>query len=178
MSEIAERVGVRKASLYNYYPSKADLLMDLLDRSLAAWESASRPALEGPGTAEQRLGAYLKAATAFAERNPQAVVIVRMAATQIGGDLRSQVNDLLSEHEQASRGRVVDFFAEAVEKGEIEPAKPEDLALFLGTFLHGLLISQIFATTRAHEFKDHLAELWGFFWQGISGRKPQMELEQ
>ena len=79
----------------------------------------------------------------------------------------------------AERARaLVDFFAEAVEKGEIETAKPEDLALFLGTFLHGLLISQIFATTRAHEFKDHLAELWGFFWQGISGRKPQMELEQ
>ncbi len=66
MSEIAERVGVRKASLYNYYPSKADLLMDLLGRGLAAWESASRPALEGPGSAEERLGAYLKAAMAFA----------------------------------------------------------------------------------------------------------------
>ena len=178
MSEIAERVGVRKASLYNYYPSKADLLMDLLGRSLAAWESASRPALEGPGSAEERLGAYLKAAMAFAERNPQAVGIVRMAATQVGGDLRTQVNHLLTEHEQASRGRVVDFFAEAVEKGEIDPADPEDLTLFLGTFLHGLLISQIFASEKAHEFKDHLPELWGFFWRGVSGRKPRMEFKR
>lgn len=178
MSEIAERVGVRKASLYNYYDSKADLLMDLLGRSLAAWEMASRPALEGPGTTEERLGAYLKAATAFADRNPQAVGIVRMAATQVGGELRGQVNDLLTEHEQASRGRVVDFFAEAVEKGEIEPAAPEELALFLATFLHGLLISQIFATSRAHEFKDHLPQLWEFFWRGVSGRKPQMEFER
>jgi AcrR family transcriptional regulator len=178
MSEIAERVGVRKASLYNYYPSKADLLMDLLSRSLEAWESASRPALEAPGTAEERLGTYLKAATAFAESNPQAVGIVRVAATQVGGDLRNRVNDLLTEHEQASRGRVIDFFAEAVENGEIEPAAPEDLALFLGTFLHGLLISQILATGKAHEFKDHLPELWEFFWRGVSGRKPRMEVER
>ncbi len=178
MSEIAERVGVRKASLDNYYPCKAGLLMDLLGRSLEAWESASRPALEGPGTAEERLGTYLKAATAFAESNPQAVGIVRVAATQVGGDLRNRVNDLLTEHEQASRGRVIDFFAEAVENGEIEPAAPEDLALFLGTFLHGLLISQILATGEAHEFKDHLPELWKFFWRGVSGRKPQMELER
>jgi hypothetical protein len=101
-----------------------------------------------------------------------------VAATQVGGDLRNRVNDLLTEHEQASRGRVIDFFAEAVENGEIEPAAPEDLALFLGTFLHGLLISQILATGEAHEFKDHLPELWKFFWRGVSGRKPQMELER
>jgi AcrR family transcriptional regulator len=178
MSEIAQRVGVRKASLYNYYPSKADLLMDLLRRSLSSWELASRACLEGPGSAEERLGIYLKTAMAFAEANPQAVGIMRLASTQVGGELRPRVQELLAEHEQISRSRVLEFFAEALDKEELEPASAEELTLFLGTFLHGLLISQIFATGDSRGFNDHLPDLWAFFWRGISGRRPQLELER
>ena len=178
MSEIAERVGVRKASLYNYYPSKADLLMDLLARSLEAWEKASRPVLEGSGSVEERLRAYLKMAIAFAEANPQAIGIWRVASTQIGGELRQRVKDFLAEHERQARCQVVEFFEEAVENGELEPADPQDLTLFLGTFLHGLLVSQIFATGEDHDFMGHLPELWKFFWRGISGREPHTEFAQ
>ena len=177
MSEIADRVGVRKASLYNYYPSKADLLMDLLGRSLQAWEAASRPVLEGPGTVEERLRAYLKMAIAFAEANPQAIGIWRIASTQVSGELRRRVNDFLAEHEKDAKCQVVEFFEEAVESGELGPASPQDLTLFLGTFLHGLLVSQIFANGEQHDFKAHLPELWKYFWRGISGREPQMEFE-
>ena len=175
MSEIADRVGVRKASLYNYYPSKADLLMDLLGRSLEAWEAASRPVLEGPGSVEDRLRAFLQMAIAFAEANPQAIGIWRVASTQVGGELRSRVSDFLAEHEKDAKCRVLEFFEEAVETGEVDPAAPQDLTLFLGTFLHGLLVSQIFAGGEEQDIHDRLPELWRFFWRGISGREPQME---
>ena len=48
-ADIAERVGVRKASLYNSYPSKDELLMELLRRSLTAANEYCLHGLDAPG---------------------------------------------------------------------------------------------------------------------------------
>jgi AcrR family transcriptional regulator len=176
MSLIAERVGVRKASLYNYYTSKAELLLDLLESSMAGWEQACRPALQGPGSSEGRLAAYLQAVVSFARENPQALGILRLAAGQIGGALGRQVRALMATHEQKSRAILTEFFAGALEQGEIDRGPPEELALFWSTFIDGVLIHQLFATAKASDLVDHLPRLWVLFWRGVSGHDPRTEL--
>lgn len=175
MAEIAQRVGVRKASLYNYYSSKQDLLLELLEDSLAAWEAASRPALGGEGSSEARLAAYLRATVRFAVENPQSVRIIRLAATQIGGSLGRKVKALLRRHEQESIGSLAEFFAAAVERGEIEGADAADLTLFWGVFVDGILINQVFGTAKAERYLARLPQLWDFFWRGVTGRAGGFE---
>ena len=176
MADIAERVGVRKASLYNYYASKADLLLELLEKGIEAWEEACRPALESPGTTEARLAAYLREVVDFAERNPQTVGIVRLAATQVGGNLGRRVKVFLADHEKLSRDYLTSFFAQAVEDGEVKTVDPEELSLFWSTFIDGILINQLFATDKAKDAVAHLPRLWEFFWRGVSGHRPHTEL--
>ena len=177
MSEIADRVGVRKASLYNYYASKADLLLDLLERSLAQWEEACRESLAGEATVEERLAAYLGAAVRFGRRNPQALGIIRLAAGQIPGDLRRRVQTLLASHDAEWRELLTRLFQEAIEKGEVKPANPYELGLFWSAFVDGVLINQVFATAKADTILANLQPLWVFFWRGVSGHMPVTELE-
>ena len=176
MSEIAHRVGVRKASLYNYYPSKADLLIELLEQNMEAWEQACRPALEQDGSTEKRLGDVLLAAMAFADAEPQAIGIVRLAATQVSGELRDRVEDLMAHHEDSS-GKLLDqFFASAIEKGDLDQADPHELTLFWKSFIHGLLLTQIFPSAKSSTFRTELPSVWALFWRGLSGRLPEQEL--
>lgn len=175
MSEIAAGVGIRKASLYNYYDSKEQLLLDLLDQSLAAWRQASGPALEGAGSLESRLAAHLRAAVEFAARHPEKVSIIRLAATQIGGDLGRRVRQLLSSHREEYVTGLKEQFAGALAAGELPGGDPLDLALAVRVFVDGLLSNLIFRAPDAGRFARRLPQLWAFLWRGLSGRLPAQE---
>lgn len=177
MSEIAERVGVRKASLYNYYASKADLLLDLLEKSLEQWEEACRASLGGETSVEERLAAYLSSAVRFGRSNPQAVGVIRLAASQIPSDLRRRVQTLLAHHDAEWREVLTRLFEEAIDNGEVTPADPYELCLFWSAFVDGVLINQVFATAKADTLVARLQPLWVFFWRGVSGRMPATELQ-
>jgi len=177
MAEIADRVGVRKASLYNYYDSKADLMLELLEQSMEAWERACQIDLAAEMTVEERLAAYLTAALRFGQSQPQAVGIIRLAAGQMPSDLRQRVTSILDRHDEAWRQTLTALFQEAIERGEVEDADPYELGLFWSVFVHGLLINQIFATGKGEAIVANLQPLWKLFWRGLSGHLPATEIE-
>ncbi len=175
MSDIAKRVGVRKPSLYNYYPSKEELFMDLLKSSIDDWLAVSQPPLEAEGSCCERLQGHLHKTMEFTQECPHAVVICRMAVNQLAGDLGERVHALLAGHREEYRRRLGTFFAAAVTAGEVSPAPPEILVLSWLTFLDGVLFHQLFAIgKRGADYRDHLDELWQLFWRGIASR-PEME---
>jgi len=176
MSRIAERVGIRKASLYNYYSAKEELLLDLLEESLQSWEDSCRLSLVAGGSAEERLSGHLLAVIDFARKNPQKVGIVRLAATQVGGKLGRRIAALIEKHEQHSLPLLSRFFSEAKANGDVD-ATDEDLLLFWSVFVDGILINQLFATPKAEHYVNRLPELWRLFWRGVSGEEPDRELK-
>ena len=176
MGDIAERVGVRKASLYNYYDSKAELMLELLENSIEAWEKACHMDLREEMTVEERLAAYLRAALRFGQTHPQAVGIIRLAAGQMPSDLRQRVTAILDRHDEAWRLTLTALFQKAIDQGEVEEADPYELGLFWSVFVHGLLINQIFATNKGDAVLNNLQPLWRHFWRGLSGRMPTTEV--
>lgn len=173
MADIAEGVGIRKASLYNYYDAKEELLLDLLRRALEAWIAHARPALEEPGTRKQRLRRCLEAAVAFVAESPHEVGIVRLAATQIGGTLGDRVKELLVQHDYEESARMERFFAGAMREGEIGAADTKAVTLSWKTFLDGLLINIILGPSDPNRVQERLPELWAFFWRGLGGRSME-----
>ncbi len=171
MTDIAKRVGVRKPSLYNYFSSKEELFMDLLESSLSAWGEASGPALDEPGSSRRRLRRHLRRTVDFAVDSPHAVALCRLAVAQVSGEFGERVREHLLEERVEYQRRIEAFFAEAVEAGEVVQEAPETLALGWLTFLDGVLTHQLFAIgERQSYFLDHLDELWRLFWRGIAVR--------
>lgn len=176
MSDIARGVGVRKASLYNYYPSKDRLLLDLLNRAIEAWTEFSRPSLLEPGSREQRLRAHLEAAMEFVSECPHEAAIVRLAATQVTGELGQMVQELLAEKEQDHRALLESFFAEAMEEGEVEEADPRDVTVYWKVFVDGLMINELLCPSGSNRYRGRLEQLWTRFWRGISAGGPSREV--
>lgn len=169
MSDIARGVGVRKASLYNYYDSKDELLLDLLGRALDVWTETSRPPLEESGSRQQRLRAHLEAAVDFVAEYPHEAAIVRLAATQISGELGERVQTLITEHERDYRPLMERFLAEAMEEGEIERADPRDVLVFWQVFVDGFLLNEMLCPCDSERYRGRLGQLWSRFWRGLAG---------
>lgn len=170
MADIAEQVGVRKASLYNYYPSKEEILMDLLHRGIDAWAGACAPALEAPGTHGERLWRHLRAAVRFAVDHPEAVSIFRIAATQIGGELGERAMAEVNRHKADHRRALEAFFARAVEAGEVRTADPRELAYVFRMFANGVVTNQLGGCHDDDEVlsDERLRRVWDLFWNGIA----------
>lgn len=170
MADIAERVGVRKASLYNYYASKEDLLMDLLRRGMEAAHGACLPALAGPGSHRRRLWDHFRATVRFTVEHSELVAIFRIAATQIGGDLGARVDHLVSEHRRSFRAELSSFFLDAREAGAVADADPEDLSYVFRMFTNGVLTGHLGACDVDERLDDErLERVWNLFWSGIGG---------
>lgn len=176
MADIADRVGVRKASLYNYYDSKADLMLELIEKCLEDWEQSCRIEFNADTSLEDQLAAYLKAALQFTQDNPQAVGVLRLAAGQMPRDLRRRVHAILEFHEGQWREFLIGLFQQAIERGEMETSDPNELALFWSVFVDGVIIRQIFAASDARAVQADVPALWQLFWRGLSGHAPTKEL--
>lgn len=175
MSEIAAQVGVRKASLYNYYRSKQDLLSELLRESIEAWRASSRAAFEGEGTHRERLREHLRSATEFAARHPERVAIVRVAATQIEGGFGERLGCMLDQQRDDYMTGLAEFFRRAIAAGEVADAPPEDLAMATRVFLDGLLATLLFQCVESEALLDLFPGLWRFFWRGIAAAPEAAE---
>ncbi|HEX2252165.1 MAG TPA: TetR/AcrR family transcriptional regulator [Thermoanaerobaculia bacterium] len=169
MADIAQRVGVRKASLYNYYASKEELLMELLRSSLAAWDDCCLEALEVSGPAERRLWSYVRSAVDFTVEHPEQVAIFRVAAAQVGEPgLKDRVMAVLGEHRHRHRAALEAFFTEALAAGEVAPADPRDLSYVFRMFMQGVLASHLVCCHGDEQLSpQRLESVWRVFWDGL-----------
>lgn len=178
MADIAERVGVRKASLYNYYPSKEDILMELLHRGLEAAQECCLPALHEDGPFAERLWQHFRATVRFATEQADLVVIFRVAATQIGGELGERANALVAEHRSRLRHELVGFFREAVAAGAVVEADPQDLAYVFRMFSNGVLTGHLGVCDVDERLaEERLERIWNLFWNGIGGTPTEEDLK-
>lgn len=72
LNHVAERVGIQKASLFHYFPSKEHLYRAVIEESFGETEQMVRLALEGEGAPLEKLctliGAYVDMVAAHPER--------------------------------------------------------------------------------------------------------------
>lgn len=169
MADIAERVGVRKASLYNYYPSKDELLMELLRQSLTAANDYCLKGLDAPGTVEERLWRYLRGAVEFARENAELLGIFRLAAGQIGGELGERVERAVVAQKRAQRRRLEELFAEAAAEGAVAPGDPAQHAYVFRAFVNGVLLGHLDCHCSERPDDECLRGAWALFWNGLAG---------
>ncbi|MDT8297975.1 MAG: TetR/AcrR family transcriptional regulator [Spirochaetaceae bacterium] len=70
LSKVAKKAGLTKSSLYNYWPSKEEMLSDVLLRQLSIYEKLFEQFAESYDTPGNRLFAYLAFMGTFLRRNP------------------------------------------------------------------------------------------------------------
>ncbi len=114
--EIQRRSGVGQGSMYHHFLGKADLAVAAVRRNAAEMQAEIAPILDGPGTATERITAYLRR-----ERDV-------MRGCRLGGltqdpevlacpELRGPIEETLGW----LRARIAQLISDGQERGEIDP---------------------------------------------------------
>jgi AcrR family transcriptional regulator len=173
MSELAERVGLAKPSLYNYYRSKEELLLDLLEEGIRDWAADCMAPFENATSFERQLADHLARAVAFAHERPNLVALFQLATLHVKGDLAGRVAAVVEQNEARLREQIRVRVEHALAAGELDVASTEDAMAFLGVFFHGLLFLQANCHHDVGPIEARLEEIWRQLYRGLSGREPR-----
>lgn len=176
MSQLAERVGLAKPSLYNYYRSKEELLLDLLEEGIRDWSADCMAPFEVEASFEHQLADHLLRAVIFAREHAPMVALFQLATLHVEGDLAARVAEVVERNERELRGRLRDRLQAAVEAGELEVVSVDDAMGFLGVFFHGLLFLQANCHHDVGPIEARLDEIWRQLFRGLAGRESQVRI--
>jgi AcrR family transcriptional regulator len=143
MDDIAERSGLSKGALYLYYTSK-DAIIAALMRSLFTLElRGTRALLDAPDPVAERLIAITRMFTSELERMSFALPVLlefyAVAARQRA--VRQFLSEMFAEYQDILRALV----QQGIERSELRPADPGDVAVTLIALYEGLAVIWVMA---------------------------------
>ena len=128
MGDLAERVGLRKASLFHHFESKDVLYTTVLSQLLAGVEVAFLDAAAAEGSFVDRLDALTDAITAVLGSSPHAARLLVREAMDWGPVMRDRLGATIHDMLKAS----VDFTRQGQREGVFDPElDPEQVILTL-----------------------------------------------
>ena len=143
MDDIAERSGLSKGALYLYYKSK-DAIIAALMRSLFTLElRGTRALLDAPDPVAERLIVITRMFTSELERMSFALPVLlefyAVAARQRA--VRQFLAEMFAEYHDLLRA----FVQQGIDRGELRPADPGDVAVTLTALYEGLAVIWVMA---------------------------------
>jgi len=176
MTELGERVGLAKPSLYNYCRSKEELLLDLVRDGISQWRDTCMAPFARSQSFERQLADHLRLAVEFAHDRPHLIAIFHLATTHVPPALAERIHEVVKEVEGTIRVTFQSRLEAARAAGEIDVADAVDAHLFLGIFFHGLLFLQTDHRHAIGPFESRLPQIWRLLFRALSGRDPQEAL--
>jgi AcrR family transcriptional regulator len=176
MTALADRVGIAKPSLYNYYRSKDELLLDLVEEGMRQWMAACMPPFSEPGSFERQLARHLRLTVDFAQSRPHVVSVFQLATAHVQGELAARVQTRVEVLETEVRQLVDRSLRQAIDRGELSGVNAEEVHVFLGIFFHGLLFLQTSCPHLVGPTNTRLESVWRILFRGLSGRDPEETL--
>ena len=122
MGDLAERVGLRKASLFHHFPSKDALYATVLAQLMAEVKNAIIGAATAPGSFAERLDALTDALTATLGAQPHAARLLVREAMDSGPVMKAGLGDTIHELLTAALA-----FAEEGQRGGVFDAKMQPM---------------------------------------------------
>lgn len=176
MADLADRIGIAKPSLYNYYRSKEELLLDLLEQAIARWLNECVPAFDAEAALETQLHRYFHKVLEFLRVHPHEVVLYHLATLHLQGEVAERAHRLFEQAEARIEQTFERSFQAARARGELGQQVDSSLFRdFLGVFFRGLLLVHCPAARKGGSLQHSPEELWPLLHRALFGRLPQGE---
>ena len=161
---IARTAGVAKGTVYLYYRSKDEILRGLLAADLAELEADTLPAINAPGTLEERLHRFFAATLAFFDRKRD---FVEQCHLDMSPDLKKKTLQQYQRVYDAQRAAWRTALAGA--SGRTKVTDVEATALSLVALAHGVSRQRLFGWI-ATPIATLVAQTSAFALKGLAGR--------
>ncbi len=144
MQEIADEAQVAKGTLYLYFRNQQELLAAAIDQALIELLGTLEQALESDGNFEDRLRMLIRRQLEFFASNHD-LFQIHLSTKYADGVAQgsSRCERVSSSQYQVYIGRLKDFLAGAMERGEIRTMDPGRLAVFIQEGMAGVLFQRM-----------------------------------
>jgi len=129
MSEIAAKAGLKKPSLYYYFPTKEDLFRAVIESKRADFRAGVENILTANTSARERIARY----TLVRFEYFRALQALSIADFSVATRNRPVLNEMFQRHAQEESGWLARLFADGKKRGEFEIQSSARVA---ETFLH------------------------------------------
>ncbi|MGE5390838.1 MAG: TetR/AcrR family transcriptional regulator [Deltaproteobacteria bacterium] len=169
MQEIAEAVGINKASIYNHYKGKEDLFFavyqDVADDYVKLME---RVIVDSKGMQlAERISHVFEEEVLFFYRNPESQAFWNQITLFTPDVLREEFWKDMAQRELFFRTQMEALLLQGMEKGIIRRDDPAKLMFTFRAMKEGLL-NWMIAIPKSEE--DWIREVWKDFWLGFKAR--------
>ena len=140
VDQIARAANVAKGTIYLYYRSKAAIVRDALDEGLAALEAATVPAIEAPGTIDEKLHRFLSGMLGHFDRHRD---FVELCQFELGVEMRQHARQTFGRIYAAQTRAWERVLRSASGRKAIAGLPPRHTSLVLVGLAHGLAIQRL-----------------------------------
>lgn len=143
MDDIADEIGINKATIYLYFDSKDALIQSIAEQLFAQEVANLQTIYESPGTATERLTVYYEALIADeAEVLPLMPLLYEFYAL---GLRREDVRAVIADFIHQLTDLLETLIQEGIESGEFAPTDARRAARALDALLSGTLLHWVYA---------------------------------
>ncbi|MET9776349.1 TetR/AcrR family transcriptional regulator [Streptomyces sp. NPDC006367] len=141
MAALGREVGMSSGHLLYYFRSKDELLLRTLEWSEGRLGAERGRLLARPGTARERLDAYVDLYVPDGHRDPHWTLWLEVWNRSQSAAVESDARDRQAAIERAWHRDLVALLAEGVSRGEFRPVDPDRFATRLRALLDGFAIN-------------------------------------
>ncbi|MDD4775263.1 MAG: TetR/AcrR family transcriptional regulator [Syntrophomonas sp.] len=131
MEEIAVEAGIGKGTIYEYFPSKLQLLQEIMEQSFHLYDHCFGMGISPAFSLEERIKVLVQGHLQFCQDNKDLTRIIFLDTDVIDEELRKWAWQKRVEKEQ----RLQQFFETAIKRGEMKPVDTRLLTVMVGGIL-------------------------------------------
>jgi AcrR family transcriptional regulator len=145
MDEIAQDIGLAKASLYYYYPTKENIIRAVIARKQEEFFQTTTGILQHSNPAREKLRAYVRQRIALGNQ----LLNIRALGSTFWQESKPALKDLFISFSRREMNIITTIISEGKQNREFEVASPEKTAELILHVLQGLRL-RFFQATQAH----------------------------
>ncbi len=166
MNEIAEAVGIKKASLYAHFKGKDQLFLaiyhDLTQEFDSCMDKTTEEIKDLPFE-ELLYASYQRYIEYFLENRKRIDFFYQLLFFK-PKSLYDQLESHIASYQKRYRGQLEQLFQAGIEKGALHPGDAEEMAMSFRCFREGVLF---FILLNVGLKQDQMQQMWNQYWHGI-----------
>ncbi len=139
VDEIARDLGIGKATIYHYFRSKEEILLNVVKREAEFLKELSRKALQRVATPPEKLRVFLQTHFEYLFDN----IKMKNLTSEMIYNLQPIVDNAIREFYQEQLNMLKHILQEGIEKKYFRPIDPDSLAMLLLSLLRSLFTPRI-----------------------------------
>lgn len=169
LSEIADKAGIKKPSIYAHFASKEDLFLEVFDTEVKRLRNNVNKILNDNKheNMEVMLQQLLIKSIEYAIENAPVDGFWAYLLFVTPHDLPQQISIRIEQFKSSMEKLFYDLILKGIDKGEIADKKPRSIVYFYSCLLQGNLLMEL----NSNSFDmDKVKESWFFFWEAVKSK--------